>query len=140
MTGLTCHYVLVKTDATTNDGYTFAAASAPRRYVQLLSTRALDKLLAFIKIRIGRHGIVVEIYEGQIKRLKARLDGDEEDDVAEARKELKMTQGLLDDANEVIEDLEKFYKKVKEEWSKPGQVPGLLHSFLTFSWNLSRSS
>jgi hypothetical protein len=116
--GLTCHRVLFKTDATTNDGYTFAAASASRKYVQLLGTRAFDKLLASIKIRIGRHGIMVEIYEEQIKRLKARLDDDDEDDVSEARKELKMTQGLLDDANKAIDLLVKSF----ELFGRPREV------------------
>lgn len=119
--GLTCHHVLFKTDATTNDGYTFAAASAPRKYVQLLGTRAFDKLLASIKIRIDRHGIMVEIYEGQIKRLELRSYGGDEDDIAEAMKELKKTQGLLDDAKEAIKNLERFYEKVEKEWSEPGQ-------------------
>jgi hypothetical protein len=34
-------------------------------------------------MRIGRHGIMVEIYEGQIRKLEARKAGDDEDDVAE---------------------------------------------------------
>jgi hypothetical protein len=93
--GLTYHRVHFKMDGATNNDYVFAGACAPRQYVQLLGTRASDKLLASIKIRIGRHGIMVEIYEGQIKRSEA--------------KELKKTRGVLDDANEAIEDLEKFY-------------------------------
>jgi hypothetical protein len=63
---------------------------------------------------------MVEIYGRQIKRFEARVGGDEED-VAEAKKELKQTRGLLDDANEAIKDLEKFYEKVKKKWGKPSQ-------------------
>jgi hypothetical protein len=48
------------------------------------------------------------------------VGGDDEDDVAEAKKGLKETRGLLDKANKAIEDLEKFYEKVKE-WGKPDQ-------------------
>jgi hypothetical protein len=71
--GLTCHHVLFKTDGATNDDYVSAGAGAPRKNVQMLGTRAFDKLLNSIKMRIGRHGIMVEIYEGQIKRLEARV-------------------------------------------------------------------
>ena len=72
-------------------------------------------------MHIGRHGIIVEIYE-QIKRLEVRVAGDEEEDVAEAKKELTKTQ-VLDEAINAIEDLEKFYEteKVKKEWGKPSQ-------------------
>ncbi|KIJ12527.1 hypothetical protein PAXINDRAFT_163883 [Paxillus involutus ATCC 200175] len=107
VSGLTCHHVLFKTDGTTNNDYVFAGAGAPREYVQLLGTRAFDELLASIKMRIRRHGIMVGIHEGQIKKLEVRVGGDDEDDVAEAKKELKKTRALLDDANEAIEDLER---------------------------------
>ena len=128
--GLTCHHVLFKTDGATNDDYAFAGTGPHRQDVQLLGTRAFDKLLASIKIRIGRHGIMVEIYEGQIKRLEARVGGDDDEDVAEAKKDLKKTRGMLDDANEAIEDLEKFYEKVKKEWGKPSQrTIGYIRSF-----------
>lgn len=126
--GLTYHHALFKTDGANNDDYAFPGAGAPPTYVQLLGTRAFDKLLGSIKMRIGRHSIMVGIhsimvgiYEGQIKRLEARVGGDEEEDVAEAKKELKKT-GLLDDANEAVEDLEKFYEKVKE-WASPSSAP-----------------
>ncbi|KAI0260569.1 hypothetical protein BGY98DRAFT_98799 [Russula aff. rugulosa BPL654] len=62
--GLTCHHVLFKMDGATNNDYVFAGACAPRQYVQLLGTRASDKLLASIKIRIGRHGIMVDNLRG----------------------------------------------------------------------------
>ena len=71
--GLTCHHVLFKTDGAANDDFIFAGAGAPRRKVQLLGTRAFDNLFNSIKMRIGRHGILVEIYEEQVKRLEARV-------------------------------------------------------------------
>ena len=64
---------------------------------------------------------MVKIYEGQIKRFEAKVGGNDEEDVAEARKLLRQNRGLLDGANEAIEDLEKFYKKVKKEWGQPKQ-------------------
>ncbi|KAH8108684.1 hypothetical protein DFH11DRAFT_1862160 [Phellopilus nigrolimitatus] len=134
--GLTCHHVLFKTDGATNDDYVFPGAGAPLQYVQLLGTRAFDKLLHSIKMRIGHSGVMVEIYEGQIKRLEARVCGDDEEDVAEA-KELKKTRGLLDDANEAIEDLEKFYEKVKKEWGKPSQrTIGYIRSSPAIAFNV----
>ncbi|KAI0276971.1 hypothetical protein BGY98DRAFT_1097794 [Russula aff. rugulosa BPL654] len=135
--GLTCHHVLFKTDGATNDDYAFAGTGPHRQDVQLLGTRAFDKLLASIKIRIGRHGIMVEIYEGQIKRLEARVGGDDDEDVAEAKKDLKKTRGMLDDANEAIEDLEKFYEKVKKEWGKPSQrTIGYIRSSPAIAFNV----
>ena len=136
--GFTCHHVLFKTDGVTNDDYVFAGVSAPCQHVQLLGTRAFDKLLDSIKTRIGRHGIMDEIYEGQIKRLETRVDGDEDEDedVAEAKKELKKTRGLLADANEAIEDLEKLYDKVKE-WGKPSQrIIGYIRSSPAIAFNV----
>ncbi|KAI0311475.1 hypothetical protein OF83DRAFT_1068738 [Amylostereum chailletii] len=119
--GLTCHHVLFNTDGATNDDYVFAGTDAPRQYVQLLDTRAFDKLLDSIKMRIRRHRIMVEIHGGEVERLEARVGDDDDDDVAEAKKELRMTRGLLDDAIDAIEDLEKFCEKVQEEWGKPSQ-------------------
>jgi hypothetical protein len=134
--GLTCHHVLFKTDEANNDDYVFADAGAPRKYVQLLGTRAFDKLLDSIKMRIRRHGIMVGIYERQIKMLEARVGGDDEEDAAEAKK-LKKTRGLLDDANEAIEDLEKFYEKVEKEWGQPKQrTIGYIRSSPAIAFNV----
>ncbi|KAJ7077374.1 hypothetical protein B0H15DRAFT_861665 [Mycena belliarum] len=119
--GLTCHHVLFKTDDEHNGEYVLRGAGAPRKYVRLLGLRRFDRLLASIKLRIGRHGIMVEIYGRNITKLEARVKGDDEEDVAEAKKELKKTRLLLDDANEAIEDLEKLYTTVKKDWSKPEQ-------------------
>ena len=47
------------------------------------------------------------------------MGGDDDEDVAEGKKGLKETRGLLDKANEAVEDLEKLYEKVKKEWGKP---------------------
>jgi hypothetical protein len=104
--GPTCHHVLLKTDVETNDDYVFEGDGAPRKYVQLLGAHAFNKLLDSIKLRIGTQGAMVRIYERLIKGLEARVGGNDEEDVAEA-KELKKARGLLEDAIEAIEDLEK---------------------------------
>ncbi|KAG9086926.1 hypothetical protein FRC06_002815 [Ceratobasidium sp. 370] len=134
--GLTCHHVL-ETDATINDDYVFTGAHAPRKNVQLLGTRAFDKLLGSIKMRIGRHRIMVSIHEGQIKRLKARVDGDDEEDAAAAEKELRKTLALLEDTIEAIENLEKFYEKVKKGWGKASQrIIGHIRSCPAVAFNV----
>jgi hypothetical protein len=119
--GLTCHHVLFKTDMETNSGYHFAGAGAPRKYVQLLGTRAFERLLASIRTRFSRYRDVVVPYERLIRRLEARVGGDDEEDVAEARRELRRARGLLDHTNEAIGDLERFHEKVKKEWGEPMQ-------------------
>ncbi|KAI5796327.1 hypothetical protein DFH27DRAFT_112451 [Peziza echinospora] len=116
--GLTCHHVLFQTEDNHSDEYVFRSAGAPRKYVRLCGFK---RLLASIKLRIGRHGIMVEIYGRDIAKLEARIKGDDDEDAAEAKKELKKTRVLLDDANEAIEDLERFYKTVKKDWGKPEQ-------------------
>ena len=61
---------------------------------------------------------MVEIYEEQIKRLEARVVGDEEEDVAEAKKELTKIQAL-------DEDLEKFHetRRSRRNGASPASAP-----------------
>jgi hypothetical protein len=123
LTDLTCHHVLFKTDGAANDDFIFAGAGVPRRNVQLLGTRAFDNLLNSIKMRIGRHGIMVEIYKEQIRRLEAREGGDEEEG-EEGLGELAKTQ-VLDEAINAIEDLEKFYetRRSRRNGASPASAP-----------------
>ncbi|KZT02093.1 uncharacterized protein LAESUDRAFT_763199 [Laetiporus sulphureus 93-53] len=90
--GLTCHHILFKIDRTTNDDNIFVGTGAP-------------------------HHIMVEIYEGQIKRLEAMVGGG---DVAEA-----------------IEDLEKCYEKIKKEWRKLSQH---IINYICFSFTITFNS
>ncbi|KXN93289.1 hypothetical protein AN958_00213, partial [Leucoagaricus sp. SymC.cos] len=112
---LTCHHVVLKVDANTNDDYTFWGTGAPRKNVQLLGTRAFDRLLDSIRLRISRHGIMVKIHEEDIERLEKRVSGDE-DDVVEARRGLTKVRGQLEEANQAIEALKMFYDTVKKDW------------------------
>ena len=78
---------------------------------------------------------MVEIYEGRIERLEAGVGGDVDEDVAEVKKGLKEARGLVDKANEAIEDLEKFYEKVK--WGKPDQrTIGYIRSSPAIAFNV----
>ncbi|KAG8993344.1 hypothetical protein FRB90_000723 [Tulasnella sp. 427] len=116
---LTCHHVALKVDANHNENYTLSGAGGPRKNVHLLGTRAFERLLESIRLRIGRHGIMLEIHERDIKSSQEKLDGHEEldeDDVAEAEKELATAQRQLAEANVAIEALEKFYATVKKDW------------------------
>ncbi|KAG8728636.1 hypothetical protein FRC11_010554 [Ceratobasidium sp. 423] len=119
--GLTCRHVVLEVDAMHNDDYTFAGAGAPHRNVLLLGKHAFDALLASIRLRIGRHGIMLRILEGDVERLESRVEGDDEDDVAEAKKELKKVRAQLEEANKAIVDLEEFYATVKSDWGSPKQ-------------------
>ncbi|RDB24643.1 hypothetical protein Hypma_008248 [Hypsizygus marmoreus] len=101
-----------------NVAYPRANTRAPHR-VLLLGTKAFDNLLDSIKIRIGHHAVMVELYGRQIEMFRAREAGEDDDDVKKPNRELKKTQSLLDEANEAIEGLERFHGEVKKEWRHP---------------------
>ncbi|KAI0310769.1 hypothetical protein OF83DRAFT_1070010 [Amylostereum chailletii] len=125
--GLTCHHILFKTDANTNDSYTLASnTDAPRKDVQLLGTRAFKKFLDSIRLHIGNHAIMLRHYEKMIKRVGAKLErlGDVDKynkEAAEAKKELGVAEGKVEELNAAIETLEEFYGQVKQDWSAPSQ-------------------
>ncbi|KZP05424.1 hypothetical protein FIBSPDRAFT_967272, partial [Athelia psychrophila] len=119
--GLTCHHMLFKTDTKHNVEYKFRGAGIPHKYVCLLSLHRFEGLLTSIKVCISCHGIMVDIYGRVIVKLKARVKGDVNKDVAEAKKELKKTHSLLEDANVAIEELKKFYTTVKKDWGNSKQ-------------------
>jgi hypothetical protein len=114
---VTAHHVLFPT-AGPNVDYAYTNISVPRKDVLLLGTKAFDDLVKSIKIRIGRHGLMVELYERRIEMLQATVAGEDEDD-ATAR--LKKTRSLLGEEIETIEALEKFHAEVKKDWSQPSQ-------------------
>jgi hypothetical protein len=104
-----------------NVNYARTTTSMPRRSVLLLGAKAFNNLVKSIRIRIGRHGILVKNYERQIDLLHASEAGEDEDDVEEARGELKKTQRMLNDAIESIEALKKFHHEVEKNWSHPSK-------------------
>ncbi|KAG6872099.1 hypothetical protein C0995_013023 [Termitomyces sp. Mi166 len=86
----------------------------------LLGTRRV-KSSSNLKVRIDRHGISVELYGRQIETLKKMTASEDEEEVAQAKRELENTQLLLKRANGVIEALVKFYDEVTRDWSDPNQ-------------------
>ena len=116
-------------------------SGVPRKNVQLLGLRRFEKLLDDIKLRIGRHGIMLPIHEDQIAKLKTKVEAMNEanNEVAaeEAREELEETERLLQKMHKAIEDLEKFYDKVKREWDPPKQrIIGHIRSSPALTFNV----
>lgn len=117
---VTARHVLFPPDEP-NVNYPYTSAGAPRRNVLLLGTKAFKDFLDSIKIRIGRHGIMVELYERQIEKLQARVAGENNEDVQKATKQTEKALRSLDDAMEAIQALEKFYNESRKTWSSPRQ-------------------
>ncbi|TFK49387.1 hypothetical protein OE88DRAFT_422270 [Heliocybe sulcata] len=139
--GLTCHHVLFKAGENTNDPNVLAGAGAPRKNVQLLGTRHFEKLLDDIKLRIRGHGIMLPIHEDQITKLKAKVkamdEARNEAAAEEAGEELQETERLLQKTHKAIEDLEKFYDRVKREWGTPTQrIIGHIRSSPALTFNV----
>ncbi|KAI0272413.1 hypothetical protein BC834DRAFT_921886 [Gloeopeniophorella convolvens] len=108
---VTARHVLFPPNEQPNIDYARTNTGMRRRNVLLLGTKAFDNLVRSIKIRIGGHGIMVEWYERQIEKLRAREAGEDEDDI----------QSSLTETNDAIKALEKFHDQVKKEWSQPSQ-------------------
>jgi len=68
--GLTCRHVLISSNDTNVD-YVYRP-STPARDVLLLGKRAFTNLVDSIKLRIGRHGIVIERWRSQIAGFEHR--------------------------------------------------------------------
>ncbi|KAF7798138.1 hypothetical protein EIP86_009353 [Pleurotus ostreatoroseus] len=108
-------------DLTTNKAYCLNGTDAPRMDVQLLGTRAFDKLLENIKLRINHHRIISDHHNDRLRQLVGKVSvneeiGDDDDELAEAKSELTETRELLKKAKKSIEGLEKFYSTVKRDW------------------------
>jgi hypothetical protein len=104
-----------------NTDYARTNNSIRRKDVLLMGTKAFENLLTSIKIRIGEHGTMLEIYEAQINKLEERAASNDKEDVRKAEKDLTRTKRLRDETTEAIDDLEELHKKTKKDWSKPSQ-------------------
>ncbi|KIY62193.1 hypothetical protein CYLTODRAFT_447344 [Cylindrobasidium torrendii FP15055 ss-10] len=102
--GLTCRHVL---DTTSVEGVS----------VQLLGTAAFDRLLESIRLSIKGHRINVEICQRTINRTRRTLHSCDEDDVADAKRQLKKAQERMEESNEDIDALEIFYASVEKDWA-----------------------
>jgi hypothetical protein len=121
--GLTCHHVLFeaeRAEENKNKDYLLKAGEQ-LMYVQLLGDRRFDKLLYSIQERIRRHQDMIPVYKARIQGSERRLEGDDEEQNAEATKSLKTNREMLGEAIQAIKDLEKFNEKVRKDWSDPSQ-------------------
>lgn len=120
---ITARHVVFPQHEAPNYHYTRQDTSAPRRNVLLLSENRYEELVASIRIRIGQYGASVELYEEEIESLQKMVAGEDEDEdkVAQAKKELEKTQSSLKKANDAIEALKKFHNQVRSNWSHPKQ-------------------
>jgi hypothetical protein len=116
---VTARHVLFPHEANTD--YARTNNSTRRKDVLLMGTKAFENLLTSIKIRIGEHGTMVELYEAQIKKLEEKAAGDDEEDVRKAEKVLTKTKRSLEETTEEIDELQELHERTKKDWSKPTQ-------------------
>jgi hypothetical protein len=125
---VTARHVLFPPNEGLNIDYARTKTSAPHRNVLLLCTKAFDNIVKSIQIRIGRHGIMAELYNRQIETLQLKIEnlkergaGEDEDDVEEATGELEKIQKLSDEMKKAMEALDKFHDEVMKKWRRPSQ-------------------
>ncbi|KAI6152646.1 hypothetical protein BKA82DRAFT_20112 [Pisolithus tinctorius] len=116
--GVTARHVLFPPDEDNSD-YTYNL-NRPRKEVLLMGTKAWDDYLKSVQNRIGNLGTTAEIYRESIRRLEGRAVGDTP--VAEkAKKELKKTRELLEEATNAIDELQELYERSKKDFGKQSQ-------------------
>ncbi|KAH8114185.1 hypothetical protein DFH11DRAFT_1856007 [Phellopilus nigrolimitatus] len=115
--GLSCRHVLIGSREG-NMNYV-RRLSGSRKEVLLLGKRAFTNLVDSIKVRIGRHGIMVKHWRKQIEGFEQREKGTEAVDVEKAKAARIKTQGLLDEAEEAMGALGTLLDRVNKDWKKP---------------------
>jgi hypothetical protein len=83
-----------------------------------MGTKAFTNFLEFIQGHIGSLNTKVGILEKQVTVLTARLEGSGPNTELAAC-ELEETQRKLNKTRTAIEDLKKFFVKMKKQWTKP---------------------
>jgi len=83
-----------------------------------MGTKAFTNFLMSIQGRIGTLNITVGILEKRVRLLTVRLEGGGPN-VEQAARELVETQHELDKTRTAIEELKKFFVKMKKQWTKP---------------------
>jgi len=96
--------------------YEFKGAGAPRQYVRVNGLRRFQRGLDEIKVSIGDHGILADLYVREIVKLEAKGTSEDEEEAEEDARELRKTRERLDEQKQAIADLEKFYDDVKTQW------------------------
>jgi hypothetical protein len=115
--GLTCRHVLIPSKDTNVD-YVYHP-SRPARNVVLLGRRAFTNLVDSIKVRIGRHGIVIEHWRRKFAHFDRREQGTDAADVESAREDRLVTQRLVDNAEAAMAALGELLKQVNRHWRQP---------------------
>ena len=114
--GLSCRHVLIGSQAGNLD-YSYHP-SAPVRDVLLLGKRAYAELVDSIKLAIGGRGVSAKHWKKQIEGFKEREKRNDAADAARAEASRIKTEGLLDEAEKTMEELEGLLNRVNKEWKK----------------------
>jgi len=115
--GVSCRHVLLKTTKMHNVTYELKGARMRHNYIQLFSFRRFQRFLDNIKVQIGRHGTMVDIYSRGVETFEAREKSEDPEVAADDEEELGEARQRLAKENKSIADLEKFYFDVMPNWS-----------------------
>ncbi|KAG9088912.1 hypothetical protein FRC06_001781 [Ceratobasidium sp. 370] len=110
-----CHALIPPTEANLN--YT-CHPSGPPKDVIMLGQRALAGVVDSIKDEIAGHSIMSMVWKQEIKEFEEREKGTDAATVKIAIKEQMAIQGLLGQAEEVMDVLEALLCKVNRHWMK----------------------
>ena len=99
-----------------NSDYIYKAG--PKKEVVLMGTKAFTNFLISIQGHIGTLNSTVGVLEKRVTTLTARSEGGGPN-VEQAASELVETQGELSKTRTAIEEVKKFFVKMKKQWTKP---------------------
>jgi len=114
--GLSCRHVLIGSEEANTDY--IRDPSQPRKSVILLGRTAYTNLVDSIKLRIGRHGLMVNHWRNQIEEFEEREKGTNAVDIEKAKAARIETRALLDKAEKAMEALGVLLNQVKKDWKK----------------------
>ena len=96
--------------------YEFKGIGAPRQYVRVNGFHRFQRGLDEIKVSIGDHAMLADLYVREIAKLEAKGTSEDEEEAEEDARKLRKTRERLDEQKQAIADLEKFYDDVKTQW------------------------
>lgn len=114
--GLSCRHVLISSKESNIDYV--CHPSRPPRDVVLLGRRAFTNLVDSIESKIRACGIELKLWRREIENLEKREKGSNAVDVEKARADRIEVQGLVDDTEKTMEELEPLLKQVRWNWSR----------------------
>ncbi|KAG8771551.1 hypothetical protein FRC19_003842 [Serendipita sp. 401] len=113
--GVTARHVLFPEDEG-NDPYIYVAG--PKKEVVIMGTRAFTNFLMSIQGHIGTLNHMVSILEKRVMVLTKRSKGGGPN-AEQAARELAKTEDEQLETKKSIEELKKFFIKMKKQWTKP---------------------